>query len=81
MVKMVRHTAQRGFISQQDNYPKHKSKLLTKWLHDNIVPFLLWLSRFPDFNPIEELCDELELQVKDSVAHREPEEFPQLTSA
>ncbi|PIO53541.1 hypothetical protein TELCIR_25119 [Teladorsagia circumcincta] len=73
--------AQSGFILQQDNYPKHKSKLFTKWFHDNIVPLLLWLSRSPDFNPIGNLWDDLELQVKDPVAHREHEKFPQLTTA
>ncbi|PIO67051.1 hypothetical protein TELCIR_11214 [Teladorsagia circumcincta] len=36
-------------------------------------PLLLWLSRSRDFNPIEDLWDELELQVKDPVAHREHE--------
>ncbi|PIO71681.1 hypothetical protein TELCIR_06411 [Teladorsagia circumcincta] len=74
-------TAQRGFILQQDNYPNHKSKLFTEWFRDNIVPLLLWLSRSPDFNPIENLWDELELQVKDPVANREHEKFPQLTTA
>ncbi|PIO75345.1 hypothetical protein TELCIR_02609 [Teladorsagia circumcincta] len=74
-------TAQSGFILQRDNYPKHKSKLLTKSFHDNIVPLLLWLSRSPDFNPIEDLWDILELQVEDPVAHREHEKFTKLTTA
>ncbi|PIO71687.1 hypothetical protein TELCIR_06408 [Teladorsagia circumcincta] len=74
-------TVKSGTFAVTDNYPKHKSKLFTKWFHDNIVPLLQWLSRSPDFNPIEDLWDELELQVKDPVAHREPEKFPQLTTA
>ncbi|PIO54317.1 hypothetical protein TELCIR_24323, partial [Teladorsagia circumcincta] len=74
-------TAQSGFILQQDNYPKHKSKLFTKWFHDNVVPLLLWLSRSPDCNPIKDLWDELESQVRDPLAQREQEEFPQLTTA
>ncbi|PIO54354.1 hypothetical protein TELCIR_24286 [Teladorsagia circumcincta] len=69
----------RGFA--QDNYPKHKSKPSAKWFHDNIAPLLLRLSRSPDFNPIEDLWDELELQVKDPVAHREYEKFLQLATA
>nr|CDJ94577.1 Transposase domain containing protein [Haemonchus contortus] len=47
----VRSTARRGFIFQQDNDPKHKSKLLTKWFRDNNVP----PSQSPDLNPIENL--------------------------
>ncbi|PIO54227.1 hypothetical protein TELCIR_24415 [Teladorsagia circumcincta] len=70
-----------GFILPQDNYPKNKSKLFSKWFNDNIVSLLLWLSRSPDFNPIGDLWDELEPQVKDPVAHREHEKFPQLTTA
>ncbi|PIO73046.1 hypothetical protein TELCIR_04993 [Teladorsagia circumcincta] len=70
-----------GFILQQDNYPKHKSKLFTKCFHNNIVLLLLWLSWSPDFNLIEDPWDKLEFQVKDTLAHREHEKFPQLTTA
>ncbi|PIO66424.1 hypothetical protein TELCIR_11862 [Teladorsagia circumcincta] len=68
-------------LLQQDNCPKHKSKLFTKWFHDNIIPLLLWISRSPDFNPIEYPWDDLELQVEDPVAQREHEKFPQLKTA
>ncbi|PIO75132.1 hypothetical protein TELCIR_02844 [Teladorsagia circumcincta] len=74
-------TAQSGFIAQQDYDPKHKSKLLTQWFHDHNVPLLLWPSQFPDFNPIDDLWNELGSQVKDVGARYEHEDFPQLKTA
>ena len=34
-----------------DNDPKHASKVVTKWLKDNIVKVLEWQSQSPDLNP------------------------------
>ncbi|PIO69416.1 hypothetical protein TELCIR_08756 [Teladorsagia circumcincta] len=78
---VISRAAQSGFVLKHDNDPKLKSKPLTKWFHDNIVPLLLWLSRSPDFNPIKDLRDDFESQVEDPQAYREQEEFPQLTTA
>uniref|UniRef100_A0A7I4YQF3 DDE_3 domain-containing protein n=1 Tax=Haemonchus contortus TaxID=6289 RepID=A0A7I4YQF3_HAECO len=76
-----RSTARRGFIFQQDNDPKHKSKLLTKWFRDNDVPLLTWPSQSPDLNPIEHLWERLEHQVKGLRARNEHEKFLQLKTA
>nr|CDJ80778.1 similar to transposase homolog [Haemonchus contortus] len=77
----VRSTARRGFIFQQDNDPKHKSKLLTKWFRDNNVPLLMWPSQSPDLNPIENLWERLEHHVKGLRARNEHEKFIQLKTA
>ncbi|XGW34641.1 hypothetical protein V3C99_018542, partial [Haemonchus contortus] len=77
----VRSTARSGSIFQQNNDPKHRSKLVTKWFRNSNVPLLTGPLQSPDLNPIEHLWERLEHQVKGLRARNEHEKFLQLKTA
>lgn len=41
------------WILQEDNDPKHRSKLCKAWKEENGVVTMYWPSRSPDMNPIK----------------------------
>ena len=51
-------------IFMHDNDPKHTSGLIKDWLKRKTIQTLPWPPYSSDFNPIENLWDELERRVK-----------------
>lgn len=58
-----------GFVFQQDNDPKHKSKMITEFLRrkeeKNLFKVMVWPPQSPDLNPIELLWDEVDRQLRE----------------
>ena len=60
----------RNFMIQNDNDPKHTTKLTKKWFENNGISTLNWSSQSPDLNPIENL--------KVKIHKRNPQNIKQL---
>ena len=52
-----------NFIFQQDNDPKHKSKVVTNYLENKKVRVLSWPSQSPDLNPIENIWGHIKRKI------------------
>lgn len=60
----LRRSGKEGVIFQQDNDPKHRSKVAKNWFWTKNVKRLSWPPSSPDMNIIEHVWDQLDALVR-----------------
>lgn len=64
----------KDYLFMQDNAPPHRSNFAKKWITENSIKVLEWPPTSPDFNPIENLWDHMDKELR----HMKPTNLDEL---
>lgn len=70
MLPYARQNMVINWVFQQDNDPKHSSKLVKKWFEENQVSVMTWPAQSPDLNPIENLWSKVKKAIPKEKNHQ-----------
>lgn len=72
MASATKLNLQGSFIFQQDNDPKHTSKVAKRFFEENNIQLLPWPPQSPDLNPIEHIWDHLDRNIPVHLRNNKP---------
>ena len=75
MIPFVNDNMPQKWTLQQDNDPKHTSKLIKAWFDKNKITVMHWPTQSPDLNPIENLWKQLDDKLRLRGRFRNAEEL------